>query len=253
VHGQYELPASATCKFADPKYGGKYKGTVDEYWELRNKSIDQGFLKMNSKDVAFWKSIYDAKIHEADRKLGAFIQKLEGMDMLDRTIIIISSGSGNEYYEHQRFDHGFSLYDELIRVPLIVRLPNLRGRVIPSQVRTIDIMPTVLEILGIDMDKEVKSQMQGISLVPLMHGRQVTLYAFSETEYLLSTFKRSIRTDDGWKFIYTLDTEERELYNLKKDPKESLNLVQTEIRHAYELEQKLLKHFKSVSLRACAQ
>lgn len=244
VHGRHQLSKDFKNKFADPNYRGKYKGTPEEYWELRNRSLDQGYLTMSDEDVEFWRAWYDTKIYQADRKLGQFLEELGKLGVLDKTIIVISSASGNEFYEHKRFGHGYSLYDELIDVPLIIRVPGKKGRVIESQIRTIDIMPTVLDILNINYDKAIKNQMQGVSLVPLMKGKNLQLDAFSETDFLLSTFKRSLKTYDGWKFIYSLDTEQRELYNLKDDPHELNNLVEKENRKAYELEEKLFKHLK---------
>ncbi len=245
VHGRYPLPADAG-KFLSKNYKGKYKGTPEEYWELRNQGLDQGYLGINDDDAEFWKGCYDAKIHEADRKFGDFLNQLKDMGVSDNTIIIFSSGSGNELYEHKLFDHGYSLYDELISVPLVINVPGVRGKEIAGQVRTIDIMPTVLDMLGLKQGKTVKSQMQGTSLVALMRGGNLQLDAFSETDYLLQVFKRSLRTADGWKFIYSMDTEDRELYNLKKDPYETNNLVEGEKNKACELEEKLFKWLQSL-------
>ena len=80
-----------------------------------------------------------------------------------------------------------------------------------------------------------------------MKGEALILDAFSETDYLLQAFKRSLRTPDGWKYIYSLDTEKRELFNLKTDPRELNNLVSIEKKIGYELEQKLFHHLKFLS------
>jgi arylsulfatase A-like enzyme len=219
---------------------------VEEYWALRNLSLDKGQLDMDHNDIDFWESIYDAKIYEADKKFGFFVDELNKLGLSDKTIILISSGSGNEYFEHHRFDHGFSLYDELIQVPFIIKLPGKDGRRIQSQVRTIDLMPTVLTLLNIDYGQTIANQMQGASLIPFLQGQKGQLEAYSETDYLLQVFKRSLRTPDGWKYIYSLDSDRRELYNLNSDPRELKNVVRTEKRMAYELEQKLFKHLKTI-------
>jgi arylsulfatase A-like enzyme len=246
VHGRYALPDDYANNFSAQSYTGKYKGSVEEYWALRNLSLDKGELEMDDTDVDFWKSIYDAKIYEADKKFGFFLDELDKLGLSDKTIIVLSSGSGNEYYEHHRFDHGFSLYDELIHVPFIIKLPGKDGDRIESQVRTIDLMPTVLILLNINYGQMIANQMQGDSLIPFFQGQTRQLEAYSETDYLLQVFKRSLRTPDGWKYIYSLDNDRRELYNLKSDPQELKNLARTEKRIAYELEQKLFKHLKSI-------
>jgi len=247
VHGRYQHSENFRSKFLAPNYRGKYKGTSEEYWELRNLSLDEEFIDMADDDVEFWRSWYDGKIFEADKKLGEFLKELKKLGIMDKTIMVISSASGNEFYEHGRFDHGYSLYDELIYVPLLIKIPENKGKIVESQVRTIDIMPTVLELLNINYEDSLENQIQGVSLVPLMQQRDDwQLDAFSETDYLLHSFKRSIRTGDGWKFIYSMETGERELYNLNEDPGELNNLIDKEERIAYELEQKLFDWLQSI-------
>lgn len=244
VHGRSKLPEGFENIFADSNYSGKYNGTPEEYWELRNLSLEQDDFNMTDEEVRFWKDWYDAKIYEADKKIGEFLKRLDKLGLANKTIIVISSASGNEFYEHKKFDHGYSLYDELIHVPLIIKIPQINGRIIENQVRIIDIMPTVLGLLDIDYDNMIKNQIQGVNLTPLMKGESLQLDAFSETDYLFHTFKRSIRTNDGFKFIYTLETEQKELYNLKEDPRELNNLIEKEKKIAYLLEQKLFSWLK---------
>ncbi|MDD5669423.1 MAG: sulfatase-like hydrolase/transferase [Candidatus Omnitrophica bacterium] len=241
VHGRYKNDKNFKNKFADPMIKSKYQGTPEEYWQLRNESLEDKPFNLNGEDVQFWRNWYDGKIYEADQKVGRFLEQIQALGLADNTVIIISSASGNEFYEHKRFDHGYSLYDELIRIPLIIKIPGIQGKIIPEQVRTLDIMPTVMDVLGISSDAAVKQQMRGVSLVPFMKGKPVRLDAFSETDYLLHTFKRSVRKSDGWKFIYTQETDERELYNLNDDPQESNNLIDREPDKAYELERELMR------------
>jgi len=69
---------------------------------------------------------------------------------------------------------------------------------------------------------------------------------YSETDYRLYTYKRAVQTKDKWKFIYTMESKSRELYNLNTDPGETKNLIDVEPKRAYELEQKLFAYFKSI-------
>jgi len=250
VHGRYPLPVEHTKQFLDPSYNGKYKGTTDEYWQLRNDSIDLKRLDLSDADIQFWRDWYDTKIFESDKRFGEFLDQLSGIIDLNKTIFVITSASGNEFYEHKIFDHGHGLYEELIRVPLVFRIPRLKPAQVNDQVRVIDIMPTVLDVLGIPSDKGVDHQMRGVSLVPLIKGEHKDLYAFSETDYLLQSFKRSVRSPDGWKLIYSMDTEERELYNIINDPLEQKNLISKEPAIAYKLEQKLFDWLREISDRS---
>lgn len=241
VHGQYPLNRERLGQFLDPPYLGMLTGSEEEYWQLRDRNLDEGGVSLSQEDVRLWRAVYDAKIFEADRRFGDFIDELRRLGLMENSIVIVSSGSGNEYYEHSRIDHGFSLYNELIRVPLAIKVPGEGGRGIGDQVRTIDLMPTAFDLLGISSAGALSRQMQGVSLVPLMAGKHLELDAVSETDYLQRSFKRAITTHDGWKLIVSLDSEKRELYNLQEDPDEQHNLAGDQGRLVYELEQRLFK------------
>jgi choline-sulfatase len=112
-------------------------------------------------------------------------------------------------------------------------------------VSTLDLAPTILKMVGI---KDVMANaMKGMDLTPSFKGTDVSHDVYSETDYRLYTHKRSITTTDGWKFIITMDTGVKELYNLHNDPHEQANLVKNEEKKAYELEQKLYTHLKAMN------
>jgi len=250
-HGQYDLQ-NFTKKFVDFNYTGKFKGTVQEQAQLREEGLANGFVNITNDDVRFWRALYDEKINSADTKFGDFIKQLKEIGLLNKTIIIVAADHGTEFYEHNRFDHGHTLYQELIHVPLIIWNPKiLGGKTIASQVSTLDIMPTVLDFVNIKPNTTASSQMKGISLASALQEKDMSRDVYSETDYRLFTHKRSIITKDGWKFILTLaespnKTNIKELYNLNNNPKETSNLINSEPRIAYELEQKLLKHLKDM-------
>lgn len=246
-HGQFDPPNGYTGRFVDFDYKGPLVGGRDEQGKLREEGLDKGYINLSDNDVRFWRALYDEKINDVDERFRQFIEELKKLGLLDKTIIVLASDHGTEFYEHKRFDHGFSLYDELIRTLLVFRLPQAKGnQIIKDQVRGIDIMPTLLDLTGINISDKVRAQMKGVSLIPLMNGEHKDLTAFSETDYRLVTHKRSVCRNDGWKFIYTMETGQKELYNLKDDPKELNNLVEKEKRMAYELEQELFSWLKSM-------
>ncbi len=246
-HGQFDPPSGYTKKFLNFEYKGPLKGGKEEQAKFREEGLEKGFIELTDEDVRFWRALYDEKIYDADQRFSTFVEELKKLGLLDKTIIILTSDHGTEFYEHKRFDHGFSLYDELIHVPLVIYLPGIKGgKIIKEQVRSIDLMPTILNLLKIEIEDKVKNQMRGKSLVPLLKGEHMGLDAFSETDYRLYTHKRAIRAADGWKFIYTLENNKKELYNLNRDPGEKNNLVDVEKRKAYELEQQLFAWLKSM-------
>lgn len=246
-HGQCIPQEGLDRRFVDPAYKGKYTGAKAEQEALREEGLAKGSITLSDEDVAFWRAVYDEKINRADGRFKKFVDGMEKLGLKDKTLFVLTADHGTEVYEHKRFDHGFSLYDELIHIPLVIKLPerNLSGT-ISNQVSSIDIMPTILDLLDVPMPDNAKNQLRGVSLAPAMRGEAINQDAFSETDYRLYTFKRSIRTPDGWKFVYTMESKQKELYNLKTDPNETKNVVADESRLAYELEQKLFAHFKSI-------
>jgi len=247
IHGQGIPEGGFDYRFVDKGYDKRYTGSKEEQEALREEGLEKGFASLRDEDVKFWRAIYDEKIQRTDALFKKFLGEYEKMGLMDKTIFVLTSDHGTEFHEHKRFDHGFSLYDELIHVPLIIKLPKVKaGKVIKDQVSSIDVMPTILDLLDVKMPENARNQLRGASLVPGLKGKTVAKDVYSETDYRQYTYKRSITTKDGWKFIYTLEDKSRELYNMKNDPGETKNLVESEPRRAYELEQKLFAYFKSI-------
>lgn len=246
-HGQGIPEGGFDYRFVDKGYDKRFIGSKEEQEALREEGLEKGFVSLRDEDVKFWRAIYDEKIQRTDALFKKFLAEYEKMGLMDKTIFVLASDHGTEFHEHKRFDHGFSLYDELIHVPLIIKLPKQKGgKVIKDQISSIDVMPTILDLLDVKMPDNAKKQMRGASLVSGLKGKDVAKDVFFETDYRLYTYKRGIQTTDGWKFIYTLEDKKRELYNMKKDPGETKNLLEQEPRRAYELEQRVFAHFKAI-------
>jgi arylsulfatase A-like enzyme len=247
IHGQGIPEGGFDYRFVDKGYDRKYSGSKEEQEALREEGLEKGYTSLRDDDVKFWRAIYDEKIQRTDALFKKFLTEYEKMGLMDKTIFVLTSDHGTEFHEHKRFDHGFSLYNELIHVPLIIKLPKVNaGKTITDQVSSVDVMPTILDLLDVKMPEKAKNQLRGASLVPALKGKTVAKDVYSETDYRQYTYKRSVITRDGWKFIYTLEDKSRELYNLKTDPQELKNVVAQEPRRAYELEQQLFAYFKSL-------
>ena len=247
-HGQYAPTNGFDYRFVDKNYDMKYTGSEQEQELLREQGLDQGKLTLRQEDVRFWRAIYDEKIQRVDEKFKHFLSEFDKLGVRDKTLFVLTSDHGTEFYEHRRFDHGFTLYDEQIHVPLILKLPDktLAPRRIDERVSSIDLMPTLLDLLDIQGSELVNKQLRGSSLVPAMKGEPVQRDVLSETDYRLYTYKRSILAPDGWKLIYTLESKSRELFDLNTDSGETRNRAKDEMLRADELETKLFKHFESI-------
>jgi len=247
IHGQHVPASGFDYRYVDKGYDRKYTGSAAEQEALREEGLAKGHVSLRDEDVRFWRAIYDEKINRTDAVFKKFLAVYDSYGLTGKTIFILTSDHGTEFHEHGRFDHGFSLYNELVHVPLILTLPGVPGgKVIKDQVSSIDVMPTVLDLLDVPVADAVRKQLRGSSLAPALKGEPVAKDVYAETDYRLYTYKRSVSTMDGWKFIYTLENKGRELYDLKNDPGETVNLVEKQPKIAYELEQKVFSHFRSI-------
>ena len=178
---------------------------------------------------------YNAEVAYADSQVGRLLAALEADGRLDNTIVVLLSDHGEQLGEHREQSHGFFVYDASVQVPLIIAGPGVTTRVVPDQVRIIDVMPTVLDLAGI----EVPAAVQGASLRPALEGERQTLLAFSESWYPRFHYGwselRAVR-DGRYKFILA---PRRELYDVVADPGELNNLAPTEAARADTLERAL--------------
>ncbi len=197
----------------------------------------------------FANDLYDGEIAFMDHELGRIIDALRAKGILDRTLVVVAGDHGEALGEKEELDHGIFLYDGTMKVPLIFyadkRLPA--GLVVDSRVRLIDIMPSVLDMLGIRVNPEV----QGESLLPFVEGRKAAdLPCYLETYYPPETFGWSeLRgiVDGNWKFIRAPRSE---LYDLRTDPKEEKDLVAREAGTAARLNRKLDEIIKACTSKA---
>jgi len=185
---------------------------------------------------------YDAEVAYTDSLVGRLREMLEGRDLLERTLLIVTGDHGEGLGDHGEYFHGYFVYDSTARVPLIVRLPGARlgGRRVAAAVSHVDLRPTVLEALGRPAPA-IPSRQGGRSLLPLLLGMDDgERSAYVESYYSLYHYGwaplRAIHTGP-LKFI---DAPEPELYRLADDPGETENVVRGARAEARELRDRLL-------------
>ena len=228
VHDPYVPDSEFAELYVDPDYQGEIISTREElervsggqeYWQQYNTywgRVDP----TSAADAQHLRDLYDAGIRYTDQLMEHFIGRVEDLGLLTNTVLVVLSDHGEEFFEHGSALHN-TLYGEVLRVPLIFRLPEDRGiesgQRLRQIVRLIDIKPTLLELLGLGVPEHV----QGTSLVPWMDGASgESLPVFSER---IQGAKRFALQIDGWKYIRRPDGEE--LYDLRGDPEEQNNLA----------------------------
>jgi choline-sulfatase len=165
--------------------------------------------------------LYDGEIAYADSALGSFLAYLRKQDWYDGALIIVVGDHGEGLGEHHEDTHGIFLYDSTTHVPLLVKLPYARAaeKEVDAQVRTTDIVPTILELVGLPMPETL----DGESLRPFFTGGEAASRTlFGQTDYPLRfgwAPLRSVRKE-GFKFI---EAPKPELYDLRSDSGELQN------------------------------
>ncbi len=247
IHGQYLPPGGYDRRYVEPAYLGPYDGTPSQQRVLRELGLRES-LDLDPDDVQFWRQIYDEKIDRTDAVFAAFLSALKDMKLDRKTVFVLASDHGSEQFEHGRVDHGYDLYDELEKVLFVVVSPGIKGgRVVTTQVGTIDLFPTILGLVGVRPTPELRRQLVGRNLVPVLEGKKDEGEdVFMETDYRLFTHQRGLRTRDGWKLIHTLQTDKLELYDLKTDPGERHDLAAAKPELARRLDRRLLAHYESL-------
>ena len=167
---------------------------------------------------------YAGEIAFVDRQVGRVLQWLDTKGLADRTIVVAIGDHGESLNEHGEGTHGLFIYDATTRVPFIIRAPfaGLNGRRVKSAVRSEDLMPTILDMVG----KGVAADVEGQTLLPLMTGEKtdLDLAAYSESLYARNHYGWSdLRALRSGRFKY-IATTKPELYDLDRDPGERVNL-----------------------------
>ena len=197
------------------------------------------FEPSSQKKEDILRAIYDAEVLYMDYHIGKLLEALKKSNLWDNTIVAVVADHGEGLGDHDWWSHGI-LYQEQIRVPLIIRVPDIKGGVrIPSLVRTIDLMPTILEAAGVK--STLWPPMDGESLIETMQTGKTKKqrYAYADSVNIMSygrldtKEKRDKKNDKLYcimnrthKLIYhQLQPDKTEFYNLKTDPGEMSNLA----------------------------
>ena len=227
THGPYVVPPSAretllgrapdpTFRYYDPLMAAILGGDVARRSEVTPQYVKSGIER------------YDTAIRYSTDALGALLDELDLAGRLDDALVVVTADHGDEFFEHGGFSHGYTLHDEVVRVPLMIKLPGQRApRDVAARVSLFDVYPTIAEAVGAQLARPI----EGKSLVswieresepeprdPLFLSadfspRLVARGVLSGTQKLVATEERY----DGARGA-------TELYDLASDPGETRDL-----------------------------
>jgi arylsulfatase A-like enzyme len=289
VHAPYVPPRDEASRFTDPGYDGPLRGRYERYLELPpavawaggvGADYWEGMLDFTEEDVAYLSDLYDAEIAYTDRALRPLLEALLTGERAADTALVVLSDHGEEFLDHGKYQHD-QVFEELVHVPLLVRLPSVlerggwRGRV-EAPVELVDVAPTVAELLGVDGSVHGWS---GRSLVGLMRppvgegaagsrgtpapggGAGARAEAgerarFSELVVGPGPKRYRSVTWQGWKYIHAhqvdVDVSWEWLFDLRADPEERVNHIEAEDGESAGM-RRLLRDRLAAHTRACEE
>ena len=215
-------------RFVEPEYEGPFEHYVD-YQILvqrpgRRRYAHEGhpdIPEMSDADRRRIIDFYDAEIAETDAHIGTVLNALENLGLADNTIVIVTADHGEGLGEHGHYHHGYTLYEDQIRIPLILRWPGgPKGEVFNEPVSTVDLLPLLLDTLGLAVPEDV----QGVNR--LTHQGQPPPI-FSEYATLDSSALKAVTVGSS-KYLHDPIFGQEELFELTDDPGETRNLLLTD-------------------------
>lgn len=228
-----------------------FEDSEDDNYKAYYYKTHSGVQEVNltKDDIVYLEDLYDEEILAVDKLVENFLDSLD-KTIVDKTVIVIFSDHGEMFAKHGRFGRAGSirgtLYDDVVHIPLIIKVPKQKGKTVNGSVQIIDVMPTLLDILDLSTPKQV----QGKNLTSLIKGgkENINEYIFAGSKfgmhegyrawqvYPVHSINESVRTKK-WKLIHEIkfseeaiiEEETYELYDLKNDPDELYNLTEEQL------------------------
>jgi choline-sulfatase len=216
------VPYKPTAQFLSLYDPRPYKGVIDFSTDATLlEKIKLGAIKVNDRDKEHLEALYDSEISYHDLHFRAILAALEKRGLAEDTMIVVVADHGEEFWDHGSVGHGHSVYEELLRIPMVIRVPGITTspRRIDGSSGLVDIVPTVLDALG----KPLPTGLSGRSLLPQLRGEHGAAPPVAVAGFM-----------DDWRAVVIGDLKliqraERHfmLYDLSADPREQHDLAGT--------------------------
>jgi arylsulfatase A-like enzyme len=221
-HGPYQPPKAWRKKFAPGRPEKKWVRIGDPNpignWLYKGQE-NPGFTPA---DLRFLSDLYDGEVAYFDARFAELLAALSGSGLLEESIVVFSSDHGEEFLEHGHLKHCRTLFDNSIRVPLLLRIPGVEARTVSRPVQNLDLVPTILDYLGM----ETGYTFEGRSLRPVIEEGDSAAEAL---QYGLQGNLRSA-SDGRFKLIQDLASGAFSLFDLAADPGETADVLRRERR-----------------------
>ncbi len=219
-HEKYNPPHPYDRKFMPEKYSK---------WRVLQVSPDKanvlkGSPKRKAEDLEIMTALYDGELNYLDQKIGELLDYLDAHGLAEDTVVVITSDHGDSLGEHDELGHRMVLYEQLIRVPLLVRYLKrfAPGTRIPEPVQLSDLFPTFLELAGVDSNQTRVNGFVSLLAPDRLKEREFTVSENTAPKSLNSLECKAVRTR-RYKLIWKANGQ-HELYDLQTDPEERDNL-----------------------------
>jgi arylsulfatase A-like enzyme len=258
THTPYDPDEEYRRMYVDPDYTGPVRTFTADH----RQAIESGAV-LSAADAEQIRALYHGGVSMADAMIGEVVAKLEEKGLLDRTIVVVTSDHGEELGDHGLWEHNF-MYETNLRIPLLIRYPRAlpAGVRVEAPVDSIDLLPTLCDLLGLEVPRDDESGERGIvdgrSLVPLVRGELASVreYSFAENGPFLSirgdgwklVVRRPALEDGGWEKALSGEIGQSQLYDLRNDPDEKTNVFAGESERAHALYDQLLEWSRSMPI-----
>ena len=194
-------------------------------WPMLTRFVESGWRRSSTfaEDLAYITLLYDAEIRATDRAIGVLLDALDRLGLAEDTIVVVTADHGEGLMDHDELQHGFHLYRELLHIPLLLRLPGQEPARIAEPVRGVDVLPTVLDALGLPAPIAA----QGTSLLPLLQGAaEPPRVAFAEGLTVRDGERDLVMVRRGpWKLVRDVKRGRDFLFDLDADPRERRDVL----------------------------
>lgn len=224
-HNPYDPPARFTDPFDPDKRGKCHCGGISwtQLFERAQTANATGIA--SSATIDHMEAAYRGNIKYVDEAFGKLVARLREKGLYDDSLIILMADHGEAFFKHKVFGHKVGLYDDMLHIPMIIKFPKseaIAPRRMPQLVQTIDILPTVLDYLGV----EPPGDLEGRSLMGLLGKSSKKADPTEVVSTLFNLREHAIHMGD-YKLLHR-GSHLQELYNVKLDPDETKNLLSTQ-------------------------